>query len=341
MTLRRALLAVSAIALLGGGTALALRRYNAAAIPVVQPVRGTALRAVYATGTVEATVMIPLAARTGAKLVHLAAAEGEEVGKGQLLAQLEDTDLQKTVAELKAREDYAAAEWKRRQTLMRSNSVSRAEGEQARADWEASRAARERAEAEAGYLRITAPQDGRIIRRDGEAGEFIPAGQPVFWFSCCAPLRITAEVDEEDIPLVRAGQKVLIRADAFEGRIFHGEVQSITPKGDPVARSYRVRVSLTEPTPLQIGMTAETNIIISERSNALLIPSSALRRDSLWLVTDGRLARQQVETGARGPEQTEILGGLAEDALVVHSPTDTLEEGRAVHTRPAATPPGP
>ena len=57
---------------------------------------------------------------------------------------------------------------------------------------------------------------------------------------------------------------MLIRADAFAGKVFHGRVQSITPMGDAVARSYRVRIELAEDTPLLIGMTAETNIIIAE-----------------------------------------------------------------------------
>ena len=130
------------------------------------------------------------------------------------------------------------------------------------ADWEKAKALRERAEAEAHYLDLVAPAAGTIIRRDGEIGQIIAADKPLLWMSCCAPLRVSAEVDEEDIAQVRPGQEVLIRADAFPGQIFHGTVQAITPKGDPVARTYRVRVSLPKDTPLMIGMTAETNIVL-------------------------------------------------------------------------------
>ncbi|MBY0406906.1 MAG: efflux RND transporter periplasmic adaptor subunit, partial [Rickettsiales bacterium] len=254
--------------------------------------------------------------------------------KGQPLAQMEDRDLQNAVSDLKARLTFAAAEGKRAERLLSSGSISRAEAQQARANWESAKAALARAEEEAAYMRLTAPADAIVIKRDGEVGQFIPAAQEIFWLSSLtAPLRITTEVDEEDIALVQPGQKVVIRADAFEGQVFHGTVQTITPKGDPIARSYRVRVSLPENSPLRIGMTAETNIIISERENALLVPSTALRKDTLWQIVDGKLVKTKVQTGARAPDKTEITEGLDETATVVLNPTDSLKEGDSARTR--------
>ena len=118
-------------------------------------------------------------------------------------------------------------------------------------------------------MSLTTPADGQVIRRDGEVGDFIPSNQPFFYLAKSgSPLRISADVDEEDIPLIKAGDKVLIKADAFPDRVFDGQVSEITPKGDPVARSYRVRIALPPDTALKIGMTAETNIITKESPNA-------------------------------------------------------------------------
>ena len=114
-------------------------------------------------------------------------------------------------------------------------------------------------------MTLVAPADGLITRRDGEVGEYVPVGQPIFYLSCCAPLRISVEVDEEDIPRVVIGQKVLIQNDAFLGQVFEGKVSAITPRGDSTARSYRVRVTFNDDHhPMMIGMTAETNIILRE-----------------------------------------------------------------------------
>ena len=86
----------------------------------------------------------------------------------------------------------------------------------------------------------------------------------VFWIGDPKPLRITADVDEEDVPRVEPGQKVLLRADAFPDRVLEGGLTSITPKGDPVQKTYRVRIELPDDAPLLIGMTVEANVVVRE-----------------------------------------------------------------------------
>jgi RND family efflux transporter MFP subunit len=311
----------------------ALRWVEGSAVEVVHPIRGPAVRAVYATGTVEASVMMPIAARGGARLMELNVDEGSQVNKGQVLARLEDEDLRQSLNELRAREDLARQEYSRNAALMKKNTVSKGAYDKARADWEASKAAVRAAQAQMDYMTLTAPEAGTVIRRDGEVGQLIPANQAVFWLSCCAPLRISAEVDEEDVALVQPGQKVLIRADAFPDRVFQGSVQGITPKGDPVARSFRVRIGFTGDTPLLIGMTAETNIVIRETPDALLVPTEAVAQGQVWVVKEGRLMQREVSTGAVGPKQTEILGGLDNSDWVVARPTEDLLEGQKARTR--------
>ncbi|MDE3060965.1 MAG: efflux RND transporter periplasmic adaptor subunit [Pseudomonadota bacterium] len=314
-------------------TAWVATRWLWPSIEVVHPVRGPAVQAVYATGTVEATVMMPIAPRIAARLVELDVDEGSNVKKDQLLARLEDEDVQNALKQLQAQEEFARRAYERNAALLKNDAVSKADYDRSKADWEAAKAATAKAMAEANFMKLTAPADGLIIKRDGEIGQLIPANEPLFWLSCCAPLRISAEVDEEDIAQVKPAQLVLIRADAFPGQVFHGKVQAITPKGDPIARSYRVRIEFTEDTPLQIGMTAETNIITGEHKDALLLPSSAVTQEKVWLVKDGRLVRQPVVTGAKGAEQTEIKKGVAESDLVVLKPDEKLQAGRKVHTR--------
>ncbi|MEZ5648388.1 MAG: efflux RND transporter periplasmic adaptor subunit [Alphaproteobacteria bacterium] len=255
---KKALIIIPLVIILGIGALLTARFFMPKAVEVVRVTRGPAVQAVYATGTVEPTIMLPIAPRNSARLTALNVDEGSRVIKGQVLAQLEDENLRQTIAEQQAREEYARRVYERNAALLKNNTVSRQELDRSRSEWEAAKAALARAKAELNFAKLVAPADGNIIRRDGEIGQLIPANQALFWMSCCAPLRISAEVDEEDIPLVQPGQKVLIRADAFPDQTFTGKVQSITPKGDAIARSYRVRISLTQETPLLIGMTTET-----------------------------------------------------------------------------------
>lgn len=299
-------------------------------VKVVHPVYGNAVQAVYATGTVEPTVMVPIAAQNSARLLKLNVDEGSNVVKGEVLAHLEDEHLQQNLKELQEHEKLAKIRYERNAKLVKQGVVSKDEYDRTLSEWQAATAAVHRLEAQISYLQLIAPEDGRIIKRDGEVGQLIPANQAVFWLSCCAPLRITSEVDEEDIIQVQVGQKVLISSDAFPNQIFYGKVQSITPKGDPIARSYRVRISFTKNNPLLIGMTAETNIIIHEKKNALLLPLSSVIENKIWRIQDGRLTQTSVTVGTKGLKQVEILKGVDINDLVVLQPDNKLEKGQKV-----------
>ncbi|MGE5268755.1 MAG: efflux RND transporter periplasmic adaptor subunit [Thiohalocapsa sp.] len=303
------------------------------AVVVATVRRGPAVEAVYATGTVEPTVMVPIGPRVTARLVELDADEGNKVTKGQPLAQLEDEDLRRATDAFAAEERYAKAALDRAAALLPRGDIARSAYDRARADWERARALAEQSAVQASYLQLVAPADATVIRRDGEIGQTIAANQTVFWLLCCGPLRISAEVDEEDIAEVRPGQTVLIRSDAFPGKTFRGEVQSVTPKGDPVARSYRVRIALPADTPLMIGMTAETNIVLRQDEHALLVPAGAVQQGRVWQVEDGHVVPRQVTLGAKGARDVEIRDGLRDGDRVVAAPPSGLQPGQRVRPR--------
>ena len=214
------------IAALVGGT---MWHFSPPIVFVTKAARGPAVEAVYGTGTVEATVMMPIAARVTGRLMELDIDEPATVKKGQLLGKIEDQDLQSSLEQLRANEQFAQQEYARDEQLLKIGGVARVEYERAKSNWEAAKAAVAKAATEAGFTQLLAPADGRVIQRDGEIGQLIPSNQAVFWLAQRSALRITAQVDEEDIARVKPGQEVLIRADAFPGKIFHGRVQAITP----------------------------------------------------------------------------------------------------------------
>lgn len=109
---------VIALGVLAGISAVAWRLFGPVTVEIVHPTRGPAVRAVYATGTVEPAVMLPIAPRTAGRLVELKAEEGAQVRGGQELARLEDADLQRSVDELMARLQFAKSQLDRAQTLL-------------------------------------------------------------------------------------------------------------------------------------------------------------------------------------------------------------------------------
>jgi len=304
------------------------------AVNITPPSRGSAVDAIYATGTVEPTVMLPIAPRVAGRIVELLTDEGKSVRKGDALARLESRDLESTVDELSARARYAHADLERQQALVARGVGAAIDLDRSRADAQAADAALARARAQRDFMVLAAPAAGLVIRRDGEVGQFIPIGQPVFYLSCCAPLRVTADVDEEDVPRVRVGMKVVLRADAIPNHTYDGKVTEVTPKGDPVARTYRVRIALDDPDAFRVGMTVDANLIVAVREQALLVPATAVSGGAVWVVRDGRLARQPVTIGITSATQAEIVAGLDTGAQIVAAPGPDLREGRRARTHP-------
>jgi multidrug efflux pump subunit AcrA (membrane-fusion protein) len=130
------------------------------------------------------------------------------------------------------------------------------------------------------------------------------------------PLQVVAEVNEEDIPRVAVGQVVLFRTDAFPERRLEGKIREITPMGDVIAKTYRIKIDLPDNTPLKPGMSVEANVITREQANALLLPTEAIERNSVYVVKNDMLEKRAVKVGIRGTRNAEILSGLDERDLV-------------------------
>jgi RND family efflux transporter MFP subunit len=299
-------------------------------VSVAKAKTGPAVQAVYASGTVEPTVMMPIAPKQTGRLVELLADEGDEVEKGRKLAVFDSEELQQSAREWEARVRFAQSQYDRAAELYSRGVGTGVARDQARNELETARASLARVREQIANMVLRAPEDGQIIRRDGEPGQVFSPGETLFWMACCAPLRVSVEVDEEDIPKVEPGQEVLINADAFPEQVLRGQVSEITPKGDPVARSFRVRIGLPGDTPLMIGMTADCNIITRRKAEATLVPTGALVDGKVWLVSDGTVEQRTVVTGIAGNEWTEIESGLRPGETVALPPFDRLEPGRKV-----------
>lgn len=322
---------------------MAYRLLTPPAVNILLPSRGAVTEAVYATGTVEPSRMLTLAPKTTGRMVELLTDEGKMVKKGDMMARFEDADTAARITRLTAERDLAQREFDRKKKLFDRKFISADAYENSETALASANAQLEEAKASQNYQHLIAPDDSTVIRRDGEEGDTIPAGQPVFYMACCAHMRITAEVDEEDIPKVKEGQDVVIQSDAFPNEVFHGSVTSVTPKGDEVARSFRVRISIDDYAPLMIGMTAETNIIISKKDQALLIPSAAIGKDGKVEVigSDNRVTLTKVKTGIADMEQTEILEGLSDQDHIVSPYAEGITNGQKVNGRQTSFVPVP
>lgn len=337
--LRRRFLLPALLLLAAGG---AWAWFSAPPRLVLAPVTsGPALEAVYATGSVEPVQMARVGPATRGRLTALLVDEGQRVTEGQPMARLDDRQTRALAEEAEARARFAQDDLARTRALVTRDIAARATLDRAERDAEAARATAEAARQRLDDHVVRAPAGGVVLRRDGEVGEVVDTPTTLFWIGEIRPLRVTAEVDEEDIARVMIGQPALLRADAFPGRVLRGEVAQITPRGDTTRKAYRVRLALPEDTPLMVGMTVEANIVLREETDALLVPPAAValdpdsppgrtRRGHVWLVREGRLERRPVLLGVQGARAVEVLEGLAPDESVVAEARPSFREGQRV-----------
>jgi RND family efflux transporter MFP subunit len=315
----------------------------AASLPTVTAiaaVRGTAVEIVYATGAVEPVRWARVASIIRDRIIEICDCEGKIVAKGDVLSRLDDREARAQLHELRAREEFAKRELDRQTELIGRGSTTTQAYERASMDLRAIQGLISVQLEKLAVRTITAPIDGVVLRRDGEVGEIAEAGQILFRIGVLKSLQVVAEVNEEDIPRVALGQLVLLRTDAFLGQRLEGKVREITPIGDPVAKTYRIKVALPDDTPLLPGMSVEANVVTREKPNALLIPADALQGTTVLVVDGDRVRKRNVEIGIRGTRSVEVTSGLTEGERVASPATSALVDGRRVRIidRAAASP---
>jgi RND family efflux transporter MFP subunit len=329
-------LALILLAALGAATGAYVYLSRPTSVSVAVATRGEAAEIVYATGVVEPTTWAKVAPLVRERIVELCNCEGSPVTKGDVLARLDDSEPQAVLRELVARENLATRDLTRLRDLAARNVGTQQELERAESEDARIQALIAAQESRLQSYVLRAPLDGIVLRQEGEVGEIAEPAEVLFWVGQSHPLQIVAEVNEEDIPRVAPGQRTLLRADAFPEAPLEAKVASITPMGDPVAKTYRVHFALPDDTPLRIGMTVEVNVVTATRPEALLVPVSALTSNgAVFVVEDGRAQRREVATGIRGTTEVEVAEGLTEGEMVVVPVQDGLVDGARVFVEAA------
>jgi len=299
-------------------------------VSVAAPWRGDAAEIVYASGVVEPRIWAKVTPLVRERIVEQCNCEGSHVAKGDTLARLDATEAQAALAELEARLGLSREDFRRLSILAERNIASQQALDRSRSEVVQLEALVAGQKARLASYVLSAPSAGIVLRQDGEVGEVAELGTVLFWVGEPTPLVVIADVNEEDIPRVKPGQRTLLRSDAFPGRSLEAVVDSITPKGDPVTKTYRVYFRLPGDTPLRIGMSTDVNVITRVSEKALLVPSVAVQGNRMFVVEDGKARLREVTTGIRGTDAVEILAGIDDQARIISPYPQGLADGARV-----------
>jgi HlyD family secretion protein len=165
-------------------------------------------------------------------------------------------------------------------------------------------------------------------------------GVPLLVLSRYGRTQITAQIDENNLGLLRVGQKVLASADAYPDKAFPAGLATVVPAVDPQRGTVEVRCDVVEPPPYLVpDMTVSVEIEIARHQKVLTIPSESVRDASTtpWVMVarNGRLVRQDIELGVRGSGSGEVIKGLKEGELVLPG-SSKLSAGTRITLHPAS-----
>ena len=299
---------------------------------------------VYATGYVEADDPVSVSAQITAPVKAVLVAEGDPVRTGQPLVVLDEGETRGLLAQAEAQAHGASLSENRQVTLFRQGWVTGAARDSAVASATAARAAVSAAKAKLAQTTVRAGISGVVLKRDVYPGDLATPAKVLLQLGDPAHIRITATVDERDIPRVALGQAVVMSTDALPGRILHGVVAELTPGGDASQRAFRIRIKLkgpangapsappgvAPPPALPFGLTLEVNVIAHQNSNALLVPAGAVAGGHVWVASQGRARHRPIITGVIGPDKVEVRGGLSTSDRIIVNPPAGLAEGDRV-----------
>jgi RND family efflux transporter MFP subunit len=326
-------------------------------VEVVHPKSGADGQEVALPGNAQAFNDTPIYARTSGYVQHWYVDIGAHVKQGQLLALIQtpelDQQLEQARADLKTAQanleiaQITATRW---QNLLKTNSVSQQETDQAVSDLNAKRALVDsnhanvdRLEQLQAFERITAPFDGVITARNTDIGALIQAGdnstpKEIFHLASIRKLRVYIPVPEVYAPYVHKREVVKVTLDAFPNEEFTGTVVRNSDAIDLNSRTLNVEVDVDNPTGrLFPGAYAFVHLKVPAGPGAVTIPSNALlfRAEGLraGVVRNGRVALAPITIGQDYGSAVEVLSGLKPNDAVIVNPSDSLADGAAVRLR--------
>jgi HlyD family secretion protein len=188
-----------------------------------------------------------------------------------------------------------------------------------------------------GLVRRKLASEGEVVGLGG--GSAVTLGGPLFTLVDLDRLYVRATVDEFDARQIRVGQEARVTLEALPGRPLRGRLYKISPavSGErQEARTFTIRVALEEGKDfVKPGMSADVEIIVARRNNALSVPTQAVldREGKKWVyvTSGGRVRAASVKVGESNWNSTEILEGLREgDRVVVNPDTPGLSDGSRV-----------
>jgi len=322
--------------------------------------RGVVREEILLTGALRPKEQVEITAKGTGRVQKLVFELGDRVNKGDLIAELEDDELQQQVSRATASLAVVLASTKQRQaelensrahlgraeTLLKEGLIPKADYESrvtayqvVQAQLQLSQAQERQAQAEINELKIRlsqtkiyAPMTGHVAKRHVDAGALVSPSTPILSLVNQSTMVTMANVPEREVGKLRVGNKAHIEVDAFGDRSFAGRVARIGPVLDAATRSATVEVEIPNPEGgLRAEMFARVKLDLESTRQTVLIPREGLvyrgQQPGVYINQNGRPEFRPIETGLTIGEDVEVQSNLDAGASIITRGASMLREG--------------
>jgi membrane fusion protein (multidrug efflux system) len=295
----------------------------------------TVVDAILATGQIEALQAVELRPDVEGRLVQILVREGAVVARGTPLFKIDDAELKAQVAQITAERDLARQSLNRTRDLLGQKASSQAELERAEATMRSNEAQLELLKVRLDRTLVRAPFAGVVGQRFVSLGDYVTRETRLAAIQTVSPQRAAFQVPERYAEQLKVGQQVSFRVASLPGRTFNGKVDFVDPVVQLPGRTITIKAQVPNPRrELQSGMFIEARLATAVRPNAVVIPEDAVLplqgSNFVWVVSEGKATRRQVELGVRTPGFVEIKKGVENTEQVVVGGQERLAEGAPV-----------
>ena len=289
-----------------------------------------------AIGTLAAGERITVVSEIDGTVVEIPYREGDPIRRGDLIARLDQTQTAAQVRRAQALLDQRRSSYERIRKVVEKGAGARQDLDDAAAALKVADADLAVQNARLDKTVISAPFAGLVGTRRISAGAFVRAGEAITDLVQVSSLRVYFSVPERYLAQLKRGVAVTVATTAFPDYELSGSIDVVEPIVDADTRSARVMARLDNPErKLLPGMSADVTAILSQREDAITVPSEAVfvsGSEHLAYVVreDGTVARRILVLGARASNYVEVVEGIAAHEVVVRSGHQKLYEGAAV-----------
>ncbi|NDV66730.1 efflux RND transporter periplasmic adaptor subunit [Bacteroides sp. 224] len=320
-------------------------------------VKGNISNSFTATGTVEPVTQVEVGTQVSGIVSKLYVDYNSEVKKGEIIAELDKTNLlnelaskKSSVANSKTEYEYQLKNYTRIKTLFEKKLIADTDYETALYNYEKAKNSYDiskndlaKAETNLGYATIYSPIDGVVLSRAVEEGQTVAASfsTPTLFTIAndLTDMQVIVNVDEADIGDVRDGLRANFKVDAHQGVVFEGHITQVRQQATTTNNVVTYEVVISAPNPelkLKPGLTAEVTIYTLEKNNVLCVPTKAFRfipevpfigpedkvidaesKNKLWTREGTTFTAHPVQRGISNGVLTEITSGIEEGAVII------------------------